>query len=162
MKELPTSRRRRICVTSILIDRTTEANQGYVTNGLEGLWARAPYLHNGAVPTLYHLLVPSERPAKFTRGSISYDPVKVGYQWELEKLDASRRIDPTASVFDTAWDSSSNRGHDRNVTIDASGNIVRANWDGTPQPGEFRVRLDWSGSENKGRLADLLEYLKTI
>jgi hypothetical protein len=147
---------------SILIDRTAPANQGYVANGLEGAWARAPYMHNGSVPTLYHVLVPSERPAKFVRGSISYDPTNVGFQWDIAKLEAYRSVDPTASVFDTAWDSSTNSGHNKNLTIDAGGNILRNSWEGTQQPGELRVRLDWSGPENKERLADLLEYLKTL
>jgi hypothetical protein len=148
--------------SSILFDRTKPADQGYVANGLDGLWARAPYLHNGSVPTLYHVLVPSERPQKFVRGSVSYDPVKVGFQWDIDKLDAYRSVDPTAAVFDTTWDSSSNAGHDHNLVIDANGNILRKGWDGPQNAGEFRVRLDWSGAENKESLADLIEYLKTL
>lgn len=148
--------------SSILISRTTPATQGYVTNGLEGVWARAPYLHNGSVPTLYHLLVPGERPAKFARGSIDYDPAKIGYQWDLAKLDAYRAKDSTAAIFDTSLDSASKAGHDKNLTIDASGNILRAGWDGEAKPGELRVRLDWSGAGNKAALDDLIEYLKTI
>jgi len=147
---------------TVLIDRTTQANQGYVTNGLDGIWARAPYLHNGSVPTLYHLLTPGERPAKFTRGSISYDTAKVGYQWDIAKLDTLKAADTSAAVFDTSWDSSSHLGHDKNLTIDSTGKILRTGWDGAQQPGEVRVRLDWSGPENKNNLADLLEYLKTI
>ena len=133
-----------------------------MTNGLEGVWARAPYLHNGSVPTLYHLLVPGERPAKFARGSIDYDPAKIGYQWDLAKLDAYRAKDSTAAIFDTSLDSASKAGHDKNLTIDASGNILRAGWDGEAKPGELRVRLDWSGAGNKAALDDLIEYLKTI
>ncbi len=149
-------------VDSILADHSDPKNQGYVTNALDGLWARAPYLHNGSVPTLYHLLVPAERPAKFARGSVSYDSAKVGFQWELAKLDTFRAADPTTAVFDTSWDSASRLGHDKNLTIDADGNIVRNNWDGPERSGEKRVRLDWSGSQNKNSLADLLEYLKTL
>jgi len=146
----------------VIVNRTELANQGYVTNALDGAWARAPYLHNGSVPTLYHLLVPSERPAKFVRGSISYDGAKVGYQWDATKYDALRSADATAAVFDTSWDSSSNGGHDKNLTIDQAGKILRIGWEGSPQPGEVHVRLDWSGQDNKKALADLLEYLKTI
>ncbi len=148
--------------SSILFDRTTSANQGYVTNGLDGLWARAPYLHNGSVPTLYHLLVPAERPAKFVRGSVGYDPVHVGFQWDIAKLDSFRSSTPVAAVFDTSWDSASNAGHDHNLTIDANGNILRNNWDGPEHGGELRIRLDWSGAENKESLTDLLEFLKTL
>lgn len=146
----------------IIFDRSKLADQGYVTNALDGLWARAPYLHNGAVPTAHHLLVPAERPTKFVRGSIDYAPGKLGFAWDIAKLDAYRSIDATAAVFDTTWDSASNAGHDRNLTIDANGKILRKGWDGAAGAGEIRVRLDWSGTENREMLADLLEYLKTL
>jgi hypothetical protein len=147
---------------SVLIPRTTPQTQGYVADSLVGLWSRAPYIHNGSVPTLYHVLVPSERPAKFVRGAIGYDAAKVGYQWNIDKLADYRNADATAAPFDTTWDSSSNSGHNKNLTIDATGKILRVGWDGAQQPGEQRVRLDWSGAENKDSLADLLEYLKTL
>jgi len=54
---------------------------GYVALPLAGIWARAPYLHNGSVPTLFHLLVPASRPAVFQRGSSDYDQDKVGFVW---------------------------------------------------------------------------------
>lgn len=45
---------------------------------LQGIWATAPYLHNGSVPTLTDLLKPAaERTASFKIGQ-AYDPVKVG------------------------------------------------------------------------------------
>jgi mono/diheme cytochrome c family protein/predicted house-cleaning noncanonical NTP pyrophosphatase (MazG superfamily) len=147
---------------SILFDRSLPENQGYVTNALEGLWARAPYLHNGAVPTLYHLLVPAERPAKFVRGSISYDPEKIGFVSDLTKIETYRAVDPTVAVYDTSWDSASNLGHDTNLTIAFDGRILRKGWDGQLKDGEVRVRLDWGGAENKDSLFDLLEYLKTL
>ena len=53
-------------------------------------------------------------------------------------------------------------GHDQNLVIDANGNILRKGWEGPQSTGEFRVRLDWSGAENKESLADLIEYLKTL
>lgn len=151
-----------VSAASILFDRSQPENQGYVTNALEGLWARAPYLHNGAVPTLYHLLVPAERPAKFVRGSISYDAEKIGFQSDLTKIEAYRATDPTVAVYDTSWDSASKLGHDTNLTISADGRILRKGWDGQPKDGELRVRLDWSGAENKESRSDLLEYLKTL
>ena len=53
---------------------------GYANMPLDGIWLRAPYLHNGSVPTLWDLLqVPEERPAAFLRGYDVYDPVKVGF-----------------------------------------------------------------------------------
>ncbi len=50
----------------------------YESRVMEGIWAAAPYLHNGSVPTLEDLLKPvAQRPATFPVGT-DYDPVKVG------------------------------------------------------------------------------------
>ena len=55
----------------------------YKGRSLNGIWATAPYLHNGSVPTLYDLLQPQERrPATFVVGSREFDPVKVGFRSE--------------------------------------------------------------------------------
>jgi hypothetical protein len=52
----------------------------YGARPLNGIWATAPYLHNGSVPSLYALLSPlDERPAVFYLGNSEYDPVNVGY-----------------------------------------------------------------------------------
>jgi mono/diheme cytochrome c family protein len=52
----------------------------YKARPLDGIWATAPYLHNGSVPTLYDLLSPyTERPREFWLGNREFDPVKVGY-----------------------------------------------------------------------------------
>jgi hypothetical protein len=52
----------------------------YKARPLNGIWAVAPYLHNGSVPNLYQLLSPqSERPPTFWTGSKEFDPVNVGY-----------------------------------------------------------------------------------
>lgn len=53
---------------------------GYANMPLDAVWLRAPYLHNGSVPTLRDLLEPSsKRPALFFRGYDVYDPVNVGF-----------------------------------------------------------------------------------
>jgi mono/diheme cytochrome c family protein len=53
---------------------------GYANMPLDGLWLRAPYLHNGSVPALRDLLEPAAaRPAVFFRGYDVYDPVRVGF-----------------------------------------------------------------------------------
>jgi len=55
-------------------------NNGYCSAPLDGLWMRAPYLHNGSVPTLRDLLEPPDRrPVTFYRGYDVYDPVNVGF-----------------------------------------------------------------------------------
>jgi hypothetical protein len=148
--------------SDILYDRSQPENQGYVTNALEGLWARGPYLHNGAVPTVYHVLVPSSRPSSFVRGVVSYDKANLGFDWEPAKLDTYRATYPTAATFDTSWDGASRLGHDTNLTVDAGGQILHKGWEDQPRPGEVRVRLDWSDAEHKAELVDLLEYLKTL
>ena len=58
----------------------TDPILGYRARPLTGIWATAPYLHNGSVPTLYDVLLPpAQRPASFNLGSRDYDPVRVGY-----------------------------------------------------------------------------------
>ena len=52
----------------------------YAARPLYGIWAAAPYLHNGSVPTLYHMLLPPEhRPKTFALGAREYDPVRLGF-----------------------------------------------------------------------------------
>jgi hypothetical protein len=52
----------------------------YRARPLNGIWATAPYLHNGSVPSLYWLLKPqNERPTKFCMGHRDYDPKDVGF-----------------------------------------------------------------------------------
>lgn len=58
--------------------------KGYKSTILDGIWARAPYLHNGSVPTLYHLLRPAKRPGKFCQGRADYDQAMVGFGWDLK------------------------------------------------------------------------------
>jgi hypothetical protein len=59
----------------------TQAPDGpYAARPLYGIWAAAPYLHNGSVPTLYDLLLPpAQRPKTFALGERDYDPVKLGF-----------------------------------------------------------------------------------
>jgi hypothetical protein len=53
---------------------------GYANMPLDGIWLRAPYLHNGSVPTLRDLLAaPDERPDVFYRGYDVYDYERVGF-----------------------------------------------------------------------------------
>jgi mono/diheme cytochrome c family protein len=53
---------------------------GYKPRPLEGVWATAPFLHNGSVPTLYQMLLPpAQRDKRFFVGRREYDPVHVGY-----------------------------------------------------------------------------------
>lgn len=55
-----------------------ERGKGYAAPPLTGLWASAPYLHNGSVPTLAALLSPHTRPDRFMVGGHALDMNKVG------------------------------------------------------------------------------------
>lgn len=51
-----------------------------VAKPLYGVWATAPYLHNGSVPTMWDLLQPADaRPKQFHIGGYVYDSLKLGY-----------------------------------------------------------------------------------
>ena len=53
---------------------------GYANAPLDGLWLRAPYLHNGSVPTLAALLQPpAQRPVTFLRGLDVIDRAQGGF-----------------------------------------------------------------------------------
>jgi mono/diheme cytochrome c family protein len=91
---------------------------GYQAPPLDGVWATAPYLHNGSVPTLYHLLNSKTRPKIFTRSYRtdldSYDEKKVG--WKIQERD--RAPDPgkvpaieVRKVYDTTRPGRGNAGH---------------------------------------------------
>ena len=59
---------------------------------LDGIWLRAPYLHNGSVPTLRALLLLDERPARFYRAYDVYDWQGVGFVVERARgREAGRR-----------------------------------------------------------------------
>jgi hypothetical protein len=63
--------------------RNFKNTNGYVNTLLDGIWLRAPYLHNGSVPTLEDLLK-KERPKRiFYRGNDVYDWEKVGFKSDV-------------------------------------------------------------------------------
>ena len=72
---------------------------------LDGLWLRAPYLHNGSVPTLRALLFPDERPAVFYRSYDVYDWVNVGF------ISSGAAAEAEGVRFDTSLRGNSNKGH---------------------------------------------------
>jgi hypothetical protein len=78
-------------------------NQGYVAPILEGLWASAPYMHNGSVPTLYQFMHPETRPAKFNVGNQNLDLDRVGILAEVSGV---------SEVYDTSLKGRGNRGHE--------------------------------------------------
>ncbi|MFN0214952.1 MAG: hypothetical protein ACKVT2_11915 [Saprospiraceae bacterium] len=79
---------------------------GYSNTPLDGIWARAPYLHNGSVPTIWDLLqVPENRPRLFFKGYNVYDQKYLGF--------VSQGADAEKYGFrlDVALTGNSNRGH---------------------------------------------------
>jgi hypothetical protein len=81
---------------------------GYANSPLDGVWLRAPYLHNGSVPTLRDLLEPSgNRPVKFYRGNDVFDQKKVGFV-----ADVAAERERKYFLYDTAEPGNSNRGHE--------------------------------------------------
>ena len=93
----------------LMIDDMKETPVMFQDKGrpMNGIWATAPYLHNGSVPTLDDLLKPaSARKATFKLGSREFDPVKVGY------------VDEGDFIFDTkANPGNSNAGHEYGETV---------------------------------------------
>ena len=84
-----------------------EPEAGYVAPPLDGIWATAPYLHNGSVPTLEDLLNSKQRPVFWKRSGDSrdYDFVKIG--WQYERLEQARG----KWTFDTTLPGYNNQGH---------------------------------------------------
>ncbi|MCB1890132.1 MAG: c-type cytochrome [Rhodocyclaceae bacterium] len=81
---------------------------GYANMPLDGVWLRAPYLHNGSVPTLRDLLEPAaSRPVTFFRGDDVYDPTRVGF-----RSDRAADGDTALFLFDTRLPGNGNQGHE--------------------------------------------------
>jgi hypothetical protein len=87
---------------------------GYLSVPLDGLWLRAPYLHNGSVPTLADLLEPAAaRPTLFWRGYDLLDPVKVGF------VSTGPEAEATGSRHDTSLPGNGNGGHEYGTMLSA-------------------------------------------
>jgi hypothetical protein len=81
----------------------------YRARPLDGVWATAPYLHNGSVPTLRDMLLPQDkRPTSFCVGSREFDPVNVGVVTKVRDSDACVAGLTDFNVFLLG---NSNRGH---------------------------------------------------
>jgi hypothetical protein len=133
--------------------RVVEGTNGYKADMLHGIWAQAPYLHNGSVPTLGQLLCPSTRPTRFLRGNVRYDEALVGFEWADRP---TARYAPGESMlikeYDTAVPGRANTGHTfgSNLCPDTSG------LDPIADRREIERRL------TESRVGDLLAYLKTL
>lgn len=85
-----------------------QASKAYKARPLNGIWATAPFLHNGSVPDLYALLSPvGERPTAFYVGNLEFDPLRVGYVSTRKQ---------GLFLFDVTRKGNSNKGHEFNDT----------------------------------------------
>ncbi len=90
---------------------------GYQAPPLDGIWATAPYFHNGSVPTVYHVLNSEARPKVFTRSyrteEADYDREKLG--WKVRVLggppDPNLPAIERRKVYDTTQPGRGNGGH---------------------------------------------------
>lgn len=81
---------------------------GYANHPLDGIWLRAPFLHNGSVPTLRDLLEPAvSRPKVFYRGYDVFDQTKVGFITDVLEEKGRRYF-----KYDTALPGNANGGHE--------------------------------------------------
>lgn len=88
-----------------------QKTNGYANQPLDGLWGRAPYFHNGSVPTLWDVLQdPKDRPAKFVRGYDVYDQEKAGFVADPARIGAGE-IGKSGFLYDTAIPGNGNGGH---------------------------------------------------
>jgi cytochrome c5 len=120
----------------------------YRARPLNGIWATAPYLHNGSVPSLYWLLKPAaERPTKFCIGARDFDPEQVGYRVVAGEQPSCKTGE---SLFSTTDDDGK----------PIHGNSVLGHsLEGTPGPGKPGVI---GRTLTEAERFDLLEYLKTL
>jgi hypothetical protein len=80
----------------------------YESRALHGIWAAAPYLHNGSVPNLWELLTPAkERKSTFMVGSRTFDPQRVGYDTEQSPFSAAKFVTDPANA-----NGNGNAGHE--------------------------------------------------
>lgn len=146
-------------------DTIPDSLLAYKGRTLNGIWATAPYLHNGSVPNLYELFLPSCgdaemasgkqcRSNQFTVGSREFDPVNVGF------VSKDRSAYPGLFEFDTSLPGNQNTGHQYAAGITP---IIKLDKAGKPiknAAGQFEMET-LSPISDTNRKA-LVEYLKTL
>jgi len=85
---------------------TVQSTNGYIAPPLDGVWATAPYLHNGSVPNLQLLLNSTKRPARWQRSfnAMDYDYTNVGWNYTVSASTSS-------DVYDNSLPGYGNQGH---------------------------------------------------
>jgi cytochrome c peroxidase len=84
-----------------------KAEGGYIAPPLDGIWATAPYFHNGSVPTLEDVLNSNNRPIRWSRSfnNTDYDQTKVGWMYTREETKVDK------NTYDTTLKGYGNLGH---------------------------------------------------
>ena len=92
-----------------------EPNVGYYAPPLDGVWATAPYFHNGSVPTVAGVLESGARPKYWTRTFDSQDYDQSALGWNHTALDHGHADEPDAKVRKNIYDTTNlgygNGGH---------------------------------------------------
>ncbi len=94
---------------------TAAPGAGYVAPPLDGVWATAPFLHNGSVPTIGMLLESTTRP-RYWKHAVSdlsdpesYDQQHLG--WQHDVLDSGKASAADVAIYDTDLPGYANSGH---------------------------------------------------
>lgn len=135
-----------------------QAGAGYKARPLNGVWATAPFLHNGSVPTLMAMLSPDERPTYVQLGRLDFDAEHAGLaQPDNYEANAKRHLakgevydDEGFFILDTTKPGNSNRGHEFRDTYDDTKNY----WE--QPPGVIGPALSLEDREA------IVAYLKTL
>ena len=99
------------------IGKQLRVTAGYQAPPLDGVWATAPYFHNGSVPTLAGVLNSKSRPKLYTRSfktdEADYDKEKVGWKITELKEPPSAKLPAIErrKVYDTSKPGRGNAGH---------------------------------------------------
>jgi hypothetical protein len=119
----------------------------YRARPLNGVWATAPYLHNGSVPSLWWMLTPAaQRPKQFCMGFRDFDPQQVGFHvepGEVQKCKDGETGFSTTNRDGSPITGNSNLGHSFEGTGEHKAGIIG------------RLLTD-------GERYELIEYLKTL
>ncbi len=91
---------------------TSGAGNGYIVPPLDGIWATAPYLHNGSVPTIEGVLNSRKRPKYWQRPQRldQYDTKALGW-WFEDVTSSSRVLISSKFIYDTTLRGYGNEGH---------------------------------------------------
>lgn len=140
---------------AILFDQSK--NPGTVGQALAGIWSSAPYLHNGSVPNLRSLLIPSQRPKTFVRGNLRFDQKNIGF--------VSDGVDPEFGSYDKATGKitvkTQGKTHPKPVAnLAVYDTSLKGNGNGGHSSSQMLGGKNW-GDDPKAT-EELLEYMKTL